>query len=222
MLDWVADQRQLWHGQSVWSTAVYANIANADVSNGYVLLLDTVKKDEINALTFEMASWANAVLYVETEITAPGNNCDDSGASPKSVPPTAKDKIDECPKVLQRASFKFSFEIFSMSINCEQVKVGLSAPLLGPFGSLTVTRTGDLTVMVGVKAGDNFGPAGVGVQAGGYVTLSNGEISDVGVTVSAGASVTAGTLNLSAPPLSATVNMADTSPAAVTLVQPPN
>jgi len=220
---WNKAQKALWVAQSRWGTAVFANVASNQVNKAYALVLDSNKQFYLSRLASETWNWEDDAQQIMAlvEAAAPGpGDCPDSLGPDQEPPATTVDKITRCPEDLARAKFSFSLSIFKISVNCEKVTIGTSAPGLGPFVKLTVRTNGDFTVMAGVKAGVSLGPASVGVDAGAYLTMHGDTVKDVGVTASASAGASAGPISLSGPSASATVTIADVSAAVDSLIQP--
>src|ERR1700722_634216 len=162
MVAWSNAQRALWSAQSRWGTAIYANIANNDINQAEALELDFTKEVYLYELMSEVWSWEDEAESFLQQVEArqpPPVTCPDSLGPDQSPPATTADHIEKCPEDLARASYSFSLGIFSIGVTCEKVTVGASEPGLGPFARLTVTSTGDVTIMAGVKAGVSLGPA---------------------------------------------------------------
>jgi hypothetical protein len=200
-------RRAEWKTVSRWVSGVDANVTTAAYNQAYRLQLDSVKQDYLNQIAVEVRNWDTDAVDFDDMF----GDCQDTlgPAQPQST--GSVDNISKCPQALKRASFSLKLEIFSISVNCEKVSVSTSAPGLGPFAKVTVNQNGDITIIAGVKAGVSLGPASAGVQAGAYVTIHDGAISDVGITTSAAAGASAGNINLSGPSASATVSFANAS-----------
>jgi hypothetical protein len=202
------DARQAeWRTASRWISGVDANVTNAAYNQAFALELDSVKQDYLNAIAAAVVTWDSDTVSFDDMF----GDCQDTigPAHPQTSGPV--DDISKCPKNLQRANFSLRLEIFSILVNCERVSVSSSVPGLGPFATVVVNRNGDITIVAGVRAGVSLGPASAGVQAGAYVTIHDGAVSDVGITTSAAAGVTSGPIYLSGPSASATVSFVNAS-----------
>jgi tetratricopeptide repeat protein len=202
MQTWDSDQRGVWLTESRWVSGVDANIANPAINLAFTYDLDAQKQAYLVNLAQAVSAWAVGA----TEFSDSFGSCDDTLAPAQPVQTGAIDHIDKCPNGLQKASFSLSLGFFTIGANCEQVTAGASAPGLGPFAKVTFSRSGDITIVAGVKAGTSIGPVSAGANAGVYVTVHDGTVSDVGLTVSGKLGLSGDPISLSGPAANATVS----------------
>lgn len=75
----------------------------------------------------------------------------ESEASLDAQPPDPTSSPD-CPDILKAVKLNISlFDAFTLSANCEKLSLKLAAPGLGPFVSISGTRSGEWTVFAGAK-----------------------------------------------------------------------
>jgi hypothetical protein len=210
-----AAQRAEWTAESKWRTAVLANISNRNINKSQALYIDEIKQNIIALITQLVWYWEqSAVLYDDSFSSL----CLDTLGTGPRPPAQTTAGVDDCPDILKKASFDLSLGFFEINANCEQVSVTVQPECLGPFARVSQSRAGDTTVTVGAKAGVSLGPASAGVEAGAYITVHNGSISDAGVTANASAGAHAGPISLEAGSAGATASFANTSPAATSII----
>lgn len=214
---WADDLEAEWQAQSKWVSGVLANIKNSDLNKAWSLYYDAEKNLDLSSLTQLVGFWDQGNQQYGGDFS--GTNCEITEGPGETAPPDPRLPFQDCPAGLNRASFNISLEILDISVNCEKITISPQVPALGPFAKVTWSRNGDLTLLIGVKGGVSLGPASAGVSAGVYITAHDGDVTDAGVTASAGASVKAGPLNLSAGSVSGSVSFTDLSSDLVSLVQ---
>ncbi len=203
---WDSDLRAEWMTQSRWISAVEANIITPAINQAYTYDLDAAKQNYLVDLNFAAETWSSDTVGADDSF----GDCEDVLGPDQSDPAGSLDRIDLCSQKLSRVNWQLSFgDIFRIKVNCERVEITGSEPgLVAVFGKLTIRATGEVTAMVGVKAGFNLGPVSAGVQAGVYVSATSTQFTDVGITATAKAE-TAGSgepLNLMGPSATATVS----------------
>jgi hypothetical protein len=204
-----------WAAQSKWASGVLANIKNPDMNKFESYALDEGKQSDISVITYMTWSWeAGADRHIIDD-----SSCPDKEGPDQNPPNDPRLSIVNCPDALKKASFNISFGIVKISVNCEKISVTVQEPVLGPFAKVSWKSSGDITAVVGVKEGVSLGPASAGIEAGVYVTVHDGQITDAGVTASESATVKAGPINLQAGSIGGTVSFDDIATAMKSLAQ---
>jgi tetratricopeptide (TPR) repeat protein len=205
-----------WSAQSKWVSGVLANIANPDLNKAWSLYYDAQKHFNLAPVMQIVGFWEEEAQLLSMYVAGTCGITEGTGQKPPADP---RLPFADCPSALKRASFKISFEVFDITVDCEKISVSTQAPALSPFLRVSLARTGDVTLFVGAKAGASLGPSAGKVEAGVYVTIHGATFTDAGVTASAKAVLTAGPVNLTAASLSGTVSFANLSSALTSLVQ---
>jgi tetratricopeptide (TPR) repeat protein len=204
---WDSALRSEWMTESRWASAVDANIATPAINKAFTYGLDEGKQAYLQELNVAAETWSSDTVGDDDMF----GDCQDVLGPDQSDPAGSLDRIDLCTQKLARVNWSLSFGgIFRIKVNCERVEISGSEPgLVGVFGKLTIKSTGEVTAMVGVKAGFDLGPVTAGVQAGVYVSANSTQFTDVGITANAKAETTGPTidpLNLTGPSATATVS----------------
>jgi tetratricopeptide (TPR) repeat protein len=205
VVDWNNALRDEWAARSKWASGVLANIQNPDMNKFESYVLDQDKQSDIGQITYLTFAWeAGADRHIIDD-----SSCPDDPGPDQNPPSDPRLSIADCPPAMKKASFSISFGIVKISVDCEKISVSVQEPLLGPFTKVSWTRTGDITAIVGVKGGDSLGPASAGIEAGVYVTVHGGQITDAGITATESATVKAGPINLQAGAIGGTMTFDD-------------
>jgi len=172
-------QRAEWAAESKWATGVYANIANPALSKAEKLWLDGEKQQVLALMTQTVADWEDSAVSYDNQF------CTDTLGPDQAFPGETTDSIDICPPSLRAATFAISYGILNIAATCEKLSIKVTgAGFLAPFGKLTFATNGDITAVLGEKAGGSLGPLSANADAGVYVTVNGASIVDAGVTVS--------------------------------------
>jgi tetratricopeptide (TPR) repeat protein len=195
MRDWLTARTQTWHAdmmaydaaqaaewaaESKWETGLYANIVNPALNKVETLQVDGEKNLILADMTQQVGAWEDSAIGYDDFF------CTDTVGPDQPLPAETTDTIDRCPPILRAASYAISYGMLTVSVTCEKLSIKVTAPgVFAPFAKISFSTNGDTTIVLGERAGGSLGSLSASGEAGVYLTVNGGSVTDVGAAVSA-------------------------------------